>query len=106
MLGLFCDIASNICSLIFYATSPKSIFLIPEFRIDHLYFFGFQEIGALCEQLPALTTLNLSCNSLESEVTSLPLLKNIRVLVLNNSGVSWTQVICDYLTCYLFSRTN
>ncbi|CAA7052339.1 unnamed protein product [Microthlaspi erraticum] len=52
----------------------------------------WEEIGALCEQLPALTTLNLSCNSLSSDVTSLPQLKNIRVLVLNNTGLSWTQV--------------
>ncbi|CAL9240301.1 unnamed protein product [Arabidopsis halleri] len=52
----------------------------------------WEEIGALCEQLPALTTLNLSCNSLSSVITSLPQLKNIRVLVLNNSGLSWTQV--------------
>ncbi|CAH8359323.1 unnamed protein product [Eruca vesicaria subsp. sativa] len=52
----------------------------------------WEEIGALCEQLPALTTLNLSYNSLSSEVTSLPQLKNIRVLVLNNTGLSWTQV--------------
>lgn len=29
---------------------------------------------------------------MSSEVTSLPQLKNIRVLVLNNTGVSWTQV--------------
>ncbi|KAF8115412.1 hypothetical protein N665_0027s0028 [Sinapis alba] len=52
----------------------------------------WEEIGALCEQLPALTTLNLSYNSLSSQVTSLPQLKNIRVLVLNNTGLSWTQV--------------
>lgn len=52
----------------------------------------WEEVGALCEQLPSLTTLNLSYNSLSSEVTSLPQLKNIRVLVLNNTGVSWTQV--------------
>jgi len=52
----------------------------------------WEEIGALCEQLPALTTLNLSCNSLSSDIKSLPQLKNIRVLVLNNSGLSWTQV--------------
>nr|AAG51824.1 unknown protein; 52097-54266 [Arabidopsis thaliana] len=51
----------------------------------------WEEIGALCEQLPALTTLNLSCNSLSSDIKSLPQLKNIRVLVLNNSGLSWTQ---------------
>ncbi|VVA94930.1 unnamed protein product [Arabis nemorensis] len=52
----------------------------------------WEEIGALCEQLPALTTLNLSSNSLSNDVTCLPQLKNIRVLVLNNSGMSWTQV--------------
>lgn len=65
--------------------------------------FGFQEIGALCEQLPALTTLNLSCNSLSSDIKSLPQLKNIRVLVLNNSGLSWTQVICDSFTIFFFA---
>ncbi|KAG2253913.1 hypothetical protein Bca52824_084049 [Brassica carinata] len=51
----------------------------------------WEEICALCEKLPALTTLNLSYNSLSSEVNSLPQLKNIRVLVLNNTGLSWTQ---------------
>ncbi|CAN8235531.1 unnamed protein product [Cochlearia groenlandica] len=53
---------------------------------------SWEEIGVLCEQLPSLTTLNLSCNSLSSEVISLPQLKNIRVLVLNNCGLTWTQV--------------
>lgn len=73
--------------------------------IDQM-FFGFQEIGALCEQLPALTTLNLSSNSLSSDVTCLPQLKNIRVLVLNNSGMSWTQVIYNSLPDVLLFLLN
>ncbi|XP_010535837.1 PREDICTED: tubulin-folding cofactor E [Tarenaya hassleriana] len=51
----------------------------------------WKEIGALCEQLRSLTALNLSCNSLAHDNMYLPQL-NIRVLVLNNTGVTWTQV--------------
>ncbi|XP_010427979.1 PREDICTED: tubulin-folding cofactor E-like [Camelina sativa] len=75
--------------------SPELGSILPNLKLLDLtgnLISDWEEIGALCEQLPALTTLNLSSNSLSSEVTSLPQLNNIRVLVLNNSGVSWNQV--------------
>ncbi|KAK6919830.1 CAP Gly-rich domain [Dillenia turbinata] len=52
----------------------------------------WKDVGAICEQLPALHTLNLTNNRMAHEVEGLPLLENIRVLVLNDIGVDWLQV--------------
>ncbi|KAH7570934.1 hypothetical protein JRO89_XS05G0225900 [Xanthoceras sorbifolium] len=51
-----------------------------------------QDVGAICEQLPALATLNLSNNLMTKDVSGLPQLKNIRILVLNSTGISWMEV--------------
>ncbi|KAK6918072.1 CAP Gly-rich domain [Dillenia turbinata] len=52
----------------------------------------WKDVGAICEQLPALRVLNLTNNRMSHEVKGLPSLENIRVLVLNNTGVDWLQV--------------
>ncbi|XP_061366915.1 tubulin-folding cofactor E isoform X2 [Gastrolobium bilobum] len=52
----------------------------------------WKDVGTICEQLPALGTLNLSNNLMSPYKSELPLLKSIRVLVLNNTGVDWEQV--------------
>ncbi|XP_057433128.1 tubulin-folding cofactor E [Lotus japonicus] len=52
----------------------------------------WKDVGTICEQLPALGTLNLSYNLMTPYKSELPLLKSIRVLVLNNTGVDWEQV--------------
>ena len=51
-----------------------------------------QDIGTICEQLPSLTALNLSHNLMADVVVGLPRLGRIRTLVLNCTGVKWTQV--------------
>ncbi|XP_004486440.1 tubulin-folding cofactor E-like isoform X1 [Cicer arietinum] len=52
----------------------------------------WKDVGTICEQLPALEALNLSHNLMSPYKSELPLLKSIRVLVLNNTGVNWEQV--------------
>ncbi|KAM7279303.1 hypothetical protein ACFE04_006437 [Oxalis oulophora] len=52
----------------------------------------WKDVGTICEQLPSLQALNLSYNLMVQDVTGLPLLKGIRVLVLNSTGINWTQV--------------
>ncbi|GAU16632.1 hypothetical protein TSUD_325820 [Trifolium subterraneum] len=52
----------------------------------------WKDVGFIFEQLPALKALNLSYNSMSPYKSELPLLKSIRVLVLNNTGVDWEQV--------------
>ncbi|KAJ8625342.1 hypothetical protein MRB53_033872 [Persea americana] len=52
----------------------------------------WQYVGAICEALPALEVLNLTNNFMAQDITGLPLLKNIRILVLNNCGITWKQV--------------
>ncbi|KAL9320647.1 hypothetical protein ACSQ67_012486 [Phaseolus vulgaris] len=52
----------------------------------------WKDIGIICEQLPALRTINLSNILMSPYKTDLPILKIIQVLVLNNTGVDWQQV--------------
>ncbi|KAG9446329.1 hypothetical protein H6P81_012457 [Aristolochia fimbriata] len=52
----------------------------------------WQDVTAICEELPALEVLNLANNCLEHEITELPLLKNVRILVLNGCDITWQQV--------------
>nr|CAD1842142.1 unnamed protein product [Ananas comosus var. bracteatus] len=52
----------------------------------------WQEIASLCEALPSLEVLNLTNNMIESDVVELPLLKSIRILVLNSCGITWESV--------------
>ncbi|KAH1032191.1 hypothetical protein J1N35_044365 [Gossypium stocksii] len=52
----------------------------------------WKDVGTICEQLPHLVALNLSNNLMTQNMTGLPLLKAIRVLVLNSTGINWSQV--------------
>ncbi|XP_059659317.1 tubulin-folding cofactor E [Cornus florida] len=52
----------------------------------------WEDVGTICKQLPALVALNLSNNFMARDITRLPLLSNIRILVLNNTGINWMQV--------------
>ncbi|KAK2635452.1 hypothetical protein Ddye_030244 [Dipteronia dyeriana] len=52
----------------------------------------WKDAGTICEQLPALEALNLSNNLMNKDVSELPQLKNIRILVLNSTGVNWMEV--------------
>lgn len=51
-----------------------------------------QDVGTICKDLPALSTLNLSYNLMAKDIVGLPQLKNIRILVLNNTGLKWKEV--------------
>lgn len=52
----------------------------------------WQDIGSLCDALPALQVLNLTNNFMEHDIAELPLLQNICILVLNNCGMTWKEV--------------
>ncbi|KAK4486726.1 hypothetical protein RD792_006702 [Penstemon davidsonii] len=52
----------------------------------------WEDVGIICEGLPALEALNLSNNALSPDITLVPQLSGIRVLVLNHTGVIWKQV--------------
>lgn len=52
----------------------------------------WKDVGTICEQLPGLAALNLSNNLMAHDITGLPLLMNLRVLVLNNTGIKWKEV--------------
>lgn len=52
----------------------------------------WQDIFSLCQALASLEVLDLTNNTMENDVVESPLLKNIRVLVLNNCGVTWELV--------------
>ncbi|XP_022886290.1 tubulin-folding cofactor E isoform X1 [Olea europaea var. sylvestris] len=61
----------------------------------------WNDVGIICKALPFLAALNLSCNSLSPDITTMPQLNNIRILVLNHTGVIWKQVemLKDSLPC-------
>ncbi|CAL1363888.1 unnamed protein product [Linum trigynum] len=52
----------------------------------------WKDIGIIYEQLASLRALNLSHNLMSDVVTGLPELSRIRILVLNCTGIKWTQV--------------
>ncbi|KAI3464276.1 hypothetical protein Pfo_020939 [Paulownia fortunei] len=52
----------------------------------------WEDVGIICEGLPALTAFNLSSNSMSADIINVPQLSNIRILVLNQTGVIWKQV--------------
>lgn len=52
----------------------------------------WKDIAVVCQDLPLLSALNLSNNMMSLDVTCLPILSNIHVLVLNYTGIKWTQV--------------
>ncbi|KAJ8435558.1 hypothetical protein Cgig2_015413 [Carnegiea gigantea] len=55
-------------------------------------FSKWKDVAAICQELPALVALNLSNNRMAQNLTYLPILGNIRVLVLNYTGLKWAQV--------------
>ncbi|WMV55138.1 hypothetical protein MTR67_048523 [Solanum verrucosum] len=52
----------------------------------------WREIAAICKELPALVTLNLSYNIMSHDISGMPLLNHINVVVLNHTGIGWKQV--------------
>lgn len=52
----------------------------------------FQDISSLCQALSSLEVLDLTNNTMENDIIESLSLKNIRVLVLNNCGVTWELV--------------
>ncbi|XP_047251762.1 tubulin-folding cofactor E isoform X4 [Capsicum annuum] len=54
--------------------------------------FDWREIAAICKDLPALVTLNLSYNIMSHDISGMPLLNHIKVVVLNHTGICWKQV--------------
>ncbi|CAO2828448.1 unnamed protein product [Amaranthus hypochondriacus] len=54
--------------------------------------FNWKDVAAVCQELPALSALNLSNNMMSLDVSCLSVLKTIRILVLNYTGVKWEQV--------------
>ncbi|CAL5097485.1 unnamed protein product [Urochloa decumbens] len=69
--------------------------LVPKLRLLDLtgnLFSQWQDISALCQALASLEVINLTNNTMENDVTESPMLENIRILVLNNCGVTWELV--------------
>ncbi|MCD7455784.1 hypothetical protein HAX54_029638 [Datura stramonium] len=52
----------------------------------------WREIAAICKELPALVTLNLSYNIMSHDISGMPLLNHIKVVVLNHTGICWKLV--------------
>ncbi|XP_047961102.1 tubulin-folding cofactor E [Salvia hispanica] len=52
----------------------------------------WNDISIICEGLPTLTALNLSNDSMSPVIHCMPQLSNIRILVLNRTGVLWDQM--------------
>lgn len=53
-----------------------------------------QDISIICDQLQALVALILSNNLLSRDISGPVQLNHIRILVLNNTGITWMQVSC------------
>ncbi|CAD6251729.1 unnamed protein product [Miscanthus lutarioriparius] len=69
--------------------------LVPNLRLLDLtgnLFSQWQDISSLCQALASLEVLNLTNNTMENDVIETPMLKNIRILVLNNCSVTWELV--------------
>ncbi|KAL8482390.1 hypothetical protein ACS0TY_028529 [Phlomoides rotata] len=66
--------------------------LLKELDLTGNLLANWEDVGIICEGLPSLTALNLSNNSMSPDITSVPQLRNIRTLVLNQTGVTWNQV--------------
>ncbi|KAL8257147.1 hypothetical protein R6Q59_029188 [Mikania micrantha] len=52
----------------------------------------WQDIDAICSGLPALTALNLTNNRMSKDEAGISHLRNLRLLVLNNVTINWSQV--------------
>jgi hypothetical protein len=51
-----------------------------------------QDMSSLCQALPSLEVLNLTNNTMENDFIESPMFENIRILVLDNCGVTWELV--------------
>ncbi|KAK4413434.1 Tubulin-folding cofactor E [Sesamum alatum] len=74
-------------------TSTKEEEDLKELDLTGNLLANWEDVGIICNSLPALTALNLSNNSLSPDITSIPQLSNIRILVLNQTGVLWKQPV-------------
>ncbi|KAI3767563.1 hypothetical protein L2E82_17780 [Cichorium intybus] len=52
----------------------------------------WQDVGAICSGLPILEGLNLTNNIMSKAVIGISHLKNLRILVLNNTTINWSQI--------------
>nr|XP_043615247.1 tubulin-folding cofactor E [Erigeron canadensis] len=52
----------------------------------------WQDVDAICSGLPALTALNMTTNMMSNSVVGVSHLKNLRLLVINNTTINWSQV--------------
>ncbi|KAI3990866.1 hypothetical protein MKX01_026050 [Papaver californicum] len=52
----------------------------------------WKDVGAICEELKVLEDLSLTHNYMAHGINQLPVLENIRILVLNNCCLTWTQI--------------
>lgn len=52
----------------------------------------WQDVAVICSGLPALTALNLTSNTMSYSVVGISHLTNLRILVLNNTAINWSQV--------------
>ncbi|KAK1422181.1 hypothetical protein QVD17_25125 [Tagetes erecta] len=52
----------------------------------------WKDVDAICSGLPALTALNLTNNRMSKDVAGISHLRNLRLLVLNNVSINWSQV--------------
>ncbi|VFQ71513.1 unnamed protein product [Cuscuta campestris] len=65
---------------------------LKELDLSRNMFYEWKDVGAICKALPALVALDLSHNIMAHDINGMPLLNNIRVLVLNYTGISWRHV--------------
>lgn len=76
--------------------SPDEIkSLVPNLKLLDLtgnLFSLWQDISSLCQALASLEVLNLANNAMENDAIESPRLENLRILVLNNCGVTWELV--------------
>ncbi|KAF3790190.1 Tubulin-folding cofactor E [Nymphaea thermarum] len=52
----------------------------------------WKDVNSICEELPALEVLDLTNNRMSHDVSGISSIRNIRILVLNNCGITWKQV--------------
>ncbi|OEL16397.1 Tubulin-folding cofactor E [Dichanthelium oligosanthes] len=77
--------------------------LVPNLKLLDLtgnLFSQWQDVSALCQALVSLEVLNLTNNTMENDVIESPMLENIRILVLNNCGVTWELFLCACFSCF------
>ncbi|KAL0314057.1 UNVERIFIED_CONTAM: Tubulin-folding cofactor E [Sesamum angustifolium] len=74
-------------------TSTKEEEDLKELDLTGNLLADWEDVGIICNSLPALTALNLSNNSMSPDITCMPQLSNIRILVLNQTGVLWKQPV-------------